>query len=63
MATTRPKFVDEWEIIDDEWEIIDNRGVVYSGFSEEETRRIFHDGDDFEWEGDVKLVQVHERMR
>ena len=39
------------------WELIDDRGVIYSGFSEEETWHKF-DNPNFEWEGDLKLVEV-----
>lgn len=40
------------------WEIIDDRGVICSGFSEEETRALFDEAD-FDWEGDLKLIEVH----
>ena len=40
------------------WEIIDDKGVIYSGYTEEETLEFFINPD-FEWEGDLKLVEVH----
>ena len=44
------------------WEIIDNNGTVYSG-NEDEMQSTFQrikDGDEeVEWEGDLKLIQVH----
>lgn len=40
------------------WEIIDDKGVIYSGYTEEETLEIFMNTD-FDWEGDLKLVEVH----
>ena len=51
----------------DRWEIIDDKGVVYSGGSEEEMRSIFGaivDGNESwipenGWKGDLKLIQVH----
>jgi len=43
-----------------EWEIIDDNGVIYSGFPEEETRHYFEEAD-FDWCGDLKLVEVHAR--
>ena len=40
------------------WEIIDDNGVIYSGYTEEETRQMFEDAD-FDWCGDLKLIEVH----
>ena len=47
------------------WEIKDERGVIYSG-TEEEINSIWHNTTVTgktprvtEWEGDLKLVQVH----
>ncbi len=51
----------------DSFEIIDDNGVIYSGYTEDETRDIFQsiiEGDE-EWiledelHGDVKLIEVH----
>lgn len=46
------------------WEIIDAKGVIYSGFTEEETIALFMDDEpDFEWNGDLKLVEIHATRR
>lgn len=41
-----------------EWEIIDDNGVIYSGYTEEETRQIFEEVN-FDWDGDLKFIEVH----
>ena len=49
------------------FEIVDDKGVIYSGFTEEQTRDIFGaiiEGDekwlpDDRWKGDLKLIEVH----
>lgn len=45
-----------------EWEIIDDNGVIFSGYSEEETRALFEEID-IDWDGDLKLIEVHERRK
>lgn len=44
------------------WEVIDDNGVIYSGFSEEETIALFEEAD-FDWDGDLKLIEVHARKK
>lgn len=46
-----------------EWEIIDDNGVIFSGYTEEETRALFEEFDGDDWDGDLKLIEVHERRK
>ena len=49
------------------FEIVDDKGIIYSGFTEEQTRDIFGaivKGDkkfmpENRWKGDLKLIEVH----
>ena len=57
------------QIFQNRWEIIDEKGVIFSG-SEDEMKDKFEklinlpDPDDgYEWEGDIKLVEVHNTYR
>ena len=44
------------------WEVMDDRGVIFSGYDEGEMRELF-DGEEFEWVGDLKLVEVYNIKR
>ena len=53
------------------WEIIDDSGTIHSG-SEDEMKKAFQDIKEQEpfsdysidgWSGDLKLVEVHERLK
>lgn len=48
------------------WQIIDDNGIIYSG-KEEEIRQTFYEiieGHRYtRWEGDLKLIEVHEVYR
>jgi len=44
------------------WAILDDNGIIYEGQPEEELREIFEDPD-FEWDGDLLLIEIHRRKR
>ena len=47
------------------WEIVDNNGTIYSG-SEEEMKDQWQDmveTNNYDWEGDLKLIEVHQVVR
>ena len=48
------------------WEIIDDNGVIYGGTQDDMTAifQTAHDDDNFtDWDGDLKLVEVHDLIR
>ena len=48
------------------WQIIDNLGIVFSGSEEEmytKWNQIIHNPQDYEWTGDLKLIQVYKIFR